>query len=106
MDGGVLGVLAVTVRSAVDAAGLIRGRRWSKVVTVTTATETVIDADGPDVPVGIDGEAITMPTPVRCTIRPGALRVRVPRQRPGVPPPRPEVDWTRLRRLALSTGRA
>jgi diacylglycerol kinase family enzyme len=105
IDEGVLGVLAVTVRNAVDAAGLIRGRRWSKVVTVTTATETVVDADGPDVPVGIDGEAITMPTPVRCTIRPGALRVRVPRNRPGVPPPRPEVDWTRLRRLALSTGR-
>jgi diacylglycerol kinase family enzyme len=106
LDGGALGVLAVTVRGAADAAGLVRGRRWSKAVTVTTATETVIDADAPAVPVGIDGEAITMPTPVRCTIRPGVLRVRVPRHRPGVPPPRPEVDWARLRRLALSTGRA
>jgi len=105
LDGGALGVLAVTVRGAVDAAGLIRGRRWSKAVTVTTATETVIDADAPAVPVGIDGEAVTMPTPVRCAIRPGALRVRVPRHRPGVPPPRPVVDWTRLRRLALSIGR-
>jgi diacylglycerol kinase family enzyme len=106
LDGGALGVLAVTVRGAVDAAGLVRGLRWSKAVTVTTATETVIDADAPEVPVGIDGEAVSMPTPVRCTIRPGALRVRVPRHRPGVPPPRPEVDWTRLRRLALSSGRA
>jgi diacylglycerol kinase family enzyme len=106
LDGGALGVLAVTVRGAVDAAGLVRGLRWSKAVTVTTAPEAVIDADTPEVPVGIDGEAISMPTPVRCTIRPGALRVRVPRHRPGVPPPRPEVDWTRLRRLALSSGRA
>ena len=106
LDGGALGVLAVTVRGAVDAAGLVRGLRWSKAVTVTTATEAVIDADAPEVPVGIDGEAVSMPTPVRCTIRPGALRVRVPRHRPGVPPPRPEVDWTRLRRLALSSGRA
>jgi diacylglycerol kinase family enzyme len=106
LDGGALGVLAVTVRGAVDAAGLVRGRRWSKAVTVTTAPEAVIDADTPEVPVGIDGEAVSMPTPVRCTIRPGALRVRVPRHRPGVPPPRPEVDWTRLRRLALSSGRA
>ena len=57
-------------------------------------------------PVGIDGEAVILPTPVRCTIRPDALRVRVPRHRPGVPAPRPELDWTRLRRLALSTGRA
>ncbi|MFI7600368.1 diacylglycerol/lipid kinase family protein [Actinoplanes sp. NPDC049681] len=105
LDAGVLGVLAVRVRGAVDAAGLIRGRRRAKSLTVLTAREAVIDADAPTVPVGIDGEAVTMPTPVLCTIVPGALRVRVPRRRPGVPPPRPELDWARLRRLALSTGR-
>jgi diacylglycerol kinase family enzyme len=107
LDGGVLGVLAVSVRNAADAAGLVRGRRWaSKSVTVLTATEVVVDADAASVPVGIDGEAVTVPTPVRCTIHPAALRVRVPRDRPGVPPPRPELDWTRLRRLALSIGRS
>jgi diacylglycerol kinase family enzyme len=105
LDSGVLGVLAVTVRGATDAAGLVRGRRRARALTITTAAAAVIDADLPNVPVGIDGEAVTMSTPVRCTIRPGALRVRVPRRRPGVPPPRPELDWTRLRRLALSTGR-
>lgn len=105
VDGGVLGVLAVRVRSAVDAAGLIRGRRRAKSLTAFTARETVIDADAPSVPVGIDGEAVMMSTPVLCTIVPGALRVRVPRRRPGVPAPRPELDWARLRRLALSTGR-
>ena len=31
LDGGVLGVLAVTVRSAADAAGLMRGRRCVEV---------------------------------------------------------------------------
>ena len=41
-----------------------------------------------------------LPTPVTCTIQPGALRVRVPRDRPGVPPPRPALSWVRLRRLA------
>jgi hypothetical protein len=35
-----------------------------------------------------------------CTIRPGALRVRVPRDRPGATPPQPPVNWARLRRLA------
>ncbi|MGA5299991.1 diacylglycerol/lipid kinase family protein [Nucisporomicrobium flavum] len=105
LDGGVLGVLAVTMRGAVDAAALVGGRRWSKAVAVRTATEVVVTADVPQVPVGIDGEAVMMPTPVCCSIRPGALRVRVPRQRPGVPAPSPELDWTRLRRLALSTGR-
>jgi hypothetical protein len=48
---------------------------------------------------------VLVPTPVRCTIRPLALRVRVPRSRPGVPRLRPPMDWTRLRYLALTVGR-
>jgi diacylglycerol kinase family enzyme len=102
LDGGVLGVLAVTVRNAAEAAGLVRGRRQSGAVFLRTATKVVITADTPSLPVGVDGEAVTMPTPVRCAIRPGALRVRVPRHRPGVPSHRPELDWARLRGLALS----
>ena len=43
-----------------------------------------------------------MPTPVRCTIRPLALRVQVPRDRPGVPAPKPQLDWALLRRQALT----
>ncbi|MEV4637565.1 diacylglycerol kinase family protein [Actinoplanes sp. NPDC049548] len=105
LDGGVLGVLAVTLRGAGDAAALVGGRRWSKGVVARTVTEATISADVPSVPVGIDGEAVMMPAPIRCSVRPGALRVRVPRRRPGVPAPAAEVDWTRLRRLALSTGR-
>ncbi|BBH67307.1 hypothetical protein ACTI_39920 [Actinoplanes sp. OR16] len=105
LDGGVLGVLAVTVRGAADVAGLISGRGRAKSLTVRNSDAVVIDAEGPTVPVGIDGESVAMPTPVRCEIRPGALRVRVPRNRPGVPGPRPELDWARLRRLALSAGR-
>ncbi|WP_330275520.1 diacylglycerol kinase family protein [Lentzea sp. NBC_00516] len=102
LDGGVLGVLAVTVRDAAEAAGLLRGRRRSDAVVLRTATEVVITADTPLLPVGVDGEAVTMTAPVRCVVRPGALRVRVPRHRPGVPRARPELDWTRLRELALS----
>jgi len=49
----------------------------------------------------IDGEAVTVNTPVHCTIRPRALRVLLPRNRPGVPPPRPRIDWTRLWHLAF-----
>jgi diacylglycerol kinase family enzyme len=105
LDTGALGVLAVTVSGATDAARLLRGRR-SKVLTVVTASEVTVEADADSIPVGIDGEAISMPTPVRCTIRPGALRVRVPRHRPGAEARRPELDWSRLRQLALSTGRA
>jgi diacylglycerol kinase family enzyme len=105
LDGGVLGVLAVRIRGAGEAARLVDRRRWARSITVLDATEAVVEADVPSIPVGIDGEAVIVSTPVRCTTRPGALRVRVPRGRPGVPPPRPELDWTRLRSLALSTGR-
>lgn len=102
LDGGVLGVLAVTVRNAAEAAVLVRGRWRSNAVMLRTATEAVITADAPSLPVAVDGEAVTMQAPVRCVVRPGALRVRVPRHRPGVRAPRPELDWTRLRELALS----
>ncbi|WP_439658597.1 diacylglycerol/lipid kinase family protein [Lentzea sp. HUAS TT2] len=102
LDGGVLGVLAVTVRDAAEAAGLLRGRRRSESVLLQAATEVVITADAPLLPCGVDGEAVMLTTPVRCVVRPGALRVRVPRHRPGVPPLRPELDWARLRALALS----
>ncbi|MFF3405211.1 diacylglycerol/lipid kinase family protein [Streptomyces sp. NPDC002742] len=35
---------------------------------------------------GIDGEAVRLPLPVVCGIRPGALRVLLPKDRPGIPP--------------------
>jgi diacylglycerol kinase family enzyme len=38
------------------------------------------------VPAGVDGEAVTLLPPLRCTTRPAALRVRISRQHPGVSP--------------------
>jgi diacylglycerol kinase family enzyme len=99
LDAGTLGVVAVTVNSALQAATLLRGARGQG-LTVLTAGEVVVDADVPEIPVGIDGETVMMPTPVRCAIRPKALRVRVPRDRPGIRPPKPELDWATLRQLA------
>ncbi|MFJ9849404.1 diacylglycerol/lipid kinase family protein [Streptomyces sp. NPDC101150] len=101
LDSGVLGVLGITVDNAAQAAGILRGRHGPG-LTALTAREVVVDADEPEIQAGVDGEALTLPTPVRCTIRPGALRVRVPRRRPGVPRAKPRVDWRRLRRLALA----
>jgi len=99
LDAGTLGVVAVTVNNALQAAGLLRGARGPGLITLT-AREVVVDADAPEIPVGIDGETVLMPTPVRCTVRPKALRVRVPRDRPGVRPPKPDLNWTTLRQLA------
>ena len=59
-----------------------------------------ITADAPEIPVGVDGEALSMSTPVVCTISPGALRVWVPRDRPGTTPPKPPINWARLWHLA------
>jgi diacylglycerol kinase family enzyme len=101
LDTGVLGVIAVTVDSAAQAVELLRGRRANGIRRLV-AHEVVVDADAAEIPVGIDGEAVMMTTPVRCSIRPLALRVRVPRERPGVPAPAPQIDRTLLLRLALS----
>jgi diacylglycerol kinase family enzyme len=84
--------------------GLLR-RRSQRGLKRHTAPSVVIDADRHEIPVGIDGESILMPTPVQCTTVPRALRVRVPKNRHPIPPAKPAVDWVRLRRLAL-TGRS
>lgn len=104
LDGGVLGVLGVKVGGAVDAAALLLDPDPAA-LTSFTAREVVVEADGPEVEVGLDGEALVLPSPVRCRIAPGALRVRVPRRRPGVTSPQPPLDWRRLRKLAATVGR-
>jgi diacylglycerol kinase family enzyme len=104
LDSGVLGVLGVKVDSAAQAAGMLRGHRAPGLAQLT-AREVVVEADADTVPVGVDGEALTLATPVRCRIRPRALRVRVPRDRPGVPRGRPPMDWHRVRHLARTTMR-
>ncbi|MEV2192738.1 diacylglycerol kinase family protein [Streptomyces phaeochromogenes] len=104
LESGLLGVLGIKVENAAEAAGLLLGVH-STGLTVLTAREVVVDADLPEVEVGVDGEAFVLPTPVRCRIEPGALRVRVPRNRPGVPETKPPMDWRRLRKLAAAVGR-
>jgi diacylglycerol kinase family enzyme len=104
LDGGTLGVVGVTVNTAGQAVRLLGGRRTGG-LTVLTAKEVTVTADVPQIPVGVDGETVAMPAPVVCTIRAGALRVRVPRDRPGATPPEPPVNWSRLRQLAAWRGR-
>ncbi|MFF4695168.1 diacylglycerol/lipid kinase family protein [Streptomyces chattanoogensis] len=104
LDSGALGVLGVKVDNAVQAAAMLRGSHGPE-LTSTAAREVVVDADAPAIPVGVDGEALSAPAPVRCWIEPGALRVRLPRHRPGVPRGKPPMDWRRVRTLALTVGR-
>lgn len=82
LDSGVLGVVTVTVDSAGDvprlmaaqASGRLHGfrgyREW-------TAPEFVVDSGEPLVAVGVDGEALQLPPPLRFRVLPGELRVRL-----------------------------
>jgi diacylglycerol kinase family enzyme len=99
LDAGLLGVIGVKVRNVQQAVDLLRGRRAVGVRMLNTK-KIEITADAPQIPVGVDGEALSMSTPVVCTISPGALRVWVPRDRPGVVAPKPPINWARLWHLA------
>jgi diacylglycerol kinase family enzyme len=57
-----------------------------------------VDSGGP-IDAGIDGEAVRMTPPLHFTIRPGALRVRLPSTRAGCLPPPAQLAQARLRGL-------
>lgn len=99
LDSGTLGVIAITVDNVAQAIGLVRRGR-GRGLTLLSAAEVTVDARQPEIPVGIDGETVMMPTPVRCSILPHALRVVVPWTRPGTRPARHAFSWSRLARLA------
>jgi diacylglycerol kinase family enzyme len=103
IDGGTLGVLAGRVDSAAESMELLRRQQFRSVTTLVADGDVIIEAESDTVPVGVDGEALRVATPVRCTIRPRALRVRIPRDRPGVPLPAPPIDWRRVAQLAFSS---
>ena len=63
----ILGVVGVTVASARQAAGLLRGRHATG-LSVLTAKQIEISADVLQIPVGVDGESILMPTPGTCAV--------------------------------------
>ncbi|MFI8320074.1 diacylglycerol/lipid kinase family protein [Streptomyces sp. NPDC085529] len=104
LDDGELGVLGIRVEDAAQAADLaVRGTQ-STALTVLSAHRVVVTADSHEIPVAVDGEALRMATPVVCTLRPLALRVRVPRDRPGVAVATPPVRWPRIFELAFGRG--
>jgi diacylglycerol kinase family enzyme len=83
LDGGVLGVVALSVGgvrdaeelAALEATGQVqRFAGWHELTT--TALEVY---SGAPVEVGMDGEALILTPPLHFRVRPAALRVRVPR---------------------------
>ncbi|MFC9056591.1 diacylglycerol/lipid kinase family protein [Streptomyces sp. NPDC057074] len=101
LDGGELGVLGIRVDGAAQAADLAVRGAMSPALTMLTSRRVEVRAGAASIPVAVDGEALTLPTPVVCTLRPRALRVLVPRDRPGAVEQVPELDWRRIATLAL-----
>ncbi|MFF4055322.1 diacylglycerol/lipid kinase family protein [Streptomyces sp. NPDC001668] len=102
LDEGRLGVISLRIEGAAQAAEIaLLGERASG-ITSSTSRRVTVEADAETIPVAVDGEALLLPQPVVCTIRPRALRVRVPRNRPGAPYTAPSVDWRRVVRLAFA----
>jgi len=90
MDTGTLGVVALTVRSATEARRFLaleaagqahRFPGWQEWAT----PRFEIASDGP-VPIGVDGEALTMDPPIVFQIHPSALTVLLPPHAPGRSP--------------------
>jgi diacylglycerol kinase family enzyme len=103
LDLGTLGVVGVRVNNAAQAAEIaLRGARASA-LNVLTSAQVTVDCDAQSIPVAVDGEALDLPTPVTCSIRPQRLRVLVPRHRPGPPMAGPPPNWPAI--LALTLGR-
>jgi diacylglycerol kinase family enzyme len=98
MDAGTLGV-------AVMGAPSPSGHRQPLQQWATP--EFTIESDG-EIPLGVDGEALTMASPVTLRIRPGALRVRIAPQHPGASPAYAQPTGFRdaIRRLLRIAGGA
>jgi hypothetical protein len=77
MDAGLLGVTVIGAEAP--------GARHRGVRNEWSSSQFVVDSDG-DVPAGVDGEALVLPSPLTFRIRPGALRVRIAPQHPGASP--------------------
>ncbi|MFK0150904.1 diacylglycerol/lipid kinase family protein [Streptomyces sp. NPDC090493] len=101
LDSGLLGVLAARAETPAETAARLRSGQLHGLTRLATPDDVVVHADAPVVSVGLDGEAVTLPTPVLCRISPRALRVWVPRHRPGVVP----TGWRSPGRAAAQANR-
>jgi hypothetical protein len=92
-------MFAVTVSSAVQATGLPAGTH-SRGLTRLATPQVVVDADASQIPVGVDGEALLLDTPCAAPSSRAPCGSGCPRDRPGVPDPKPIMDWNRLWQIA------
>ncbi len=103
MDTGQLGIVAIEIRGATAAAKLVSLEASRQVRRFEGWTEWSADRfqveSGSAVAAGIDGEAVVLEPPLRFTITPAALRVRLPPSVTGLSPAalRPTLSASSLR---------
>ena len=100
------GLLGITVAGAPTGRGEGQ-RRLQRPWREWTAPEFEVRSDGP-IPAGVDGEALVLQAPLRFSIRPDVLRVRIARAHPGASPSAtmPDSMLGTLREvLAIAAGR-
>ena len=88
LDGGRLGVVALELLDPQAVAAFRSAARRDGAIPGLLAWETsslVVDSTGP-VDAGVDGEAVGLAAPLRFSIRPAALRVRLPEHASGLSP--------------------
>ena len=101
IDGGVLGIAVMEAPGARGRADGWRGlwRQWS-------APSFEVGSAAP-VPAGVDGEALMLEPPLRFTVHPGVLRLRLAPHHPGASPSAalPEGLWDGIRTtLRIAAG--
>lgn len=99
LDSGLLGVLAVRAETPAETAMRLRSGQPHGFTRLATPDDVVVHADVPALPAGLDGEAVSLPTPVRCRISPRALRVWVPRRGRGAGPAGRPPGWAAIGRV-------
>jgi diacylglycerol kinase family enzyme len=100
VDAGVLGVMAVVVEGDAAAGRFLGALSTGRPQRYTgfqswTAPSFEVDSGG-HVPVGLDGETLELEPPLRFTIRPHALRVRLATDAIGSSPAARAVTWQQL----------
>jgi diacylglycerol kinase family enzyme len=105
LDEAVLGVTVVEVRNAADLAELValqttggvsRFRGWRQWTTPEFEVRSRVSVEA-----GVDGEGLQLDAPLRFTVMPGALRVRLAPHHPGLSPAavKPALGRTTVARL-------
>ena len=86
LDEGVLQVWVLEAEGVADLASVARAALSSRLdpedhpnVEAWTTTRLPLESDAPEIAAGVDGESVTLAMPLEIVIRPGALRVWVPR---------------------------